>query len=147
MSFLCKNIHSFNKTHTRTRENLHISNTYINEIKDHLSEGQEVKVKVISIDEKGRISLSIKKAIESSAATTSRNHSSQPASYNAPQRKVASFEDMLLKFKQDTDEKFSDVKGQKESRKANYEKRSRNRNRRWIGKRKDHSGAEYYHPL
>jgi len=102
-----------------------ISNTYINEIKDHLSEGQEVKVKVISIDEKGRISLSIKKAMESPVATTSRNHSSQPSTYNAPQRKVASFEDMLLKFKQDTDEKFSDVKGQKESRKANYEKRSR----------------------
>ena len=102
-----------------------ISNNYINEIKDHLSEGQEVTVKVISIDEKGRISLSIKKAMENNTAAPSGNHSSQPATYTAPQRKAVSFDDMLQNFKQDTDEKFSDVKGQKEIRKANYEKRSR----------------------
>ena len=41
-----------------------ISNTYVNEIKDHLSEGQEVKVKVLNIDENGKTSLSIKKAME-----------------------------------------------------------------------------------
>ena len=102
-----------------------ISNNYITEIKDHLSEGQEVTVKVISIDEKGRISLSIKKAVENNTAAPVRSNASHPASYSPPQRKTVSFEDMLLKFKQDTDEKFSDVKGQKESRKANYEKRSR----------------------
>ena len=102
-----------------------ISNNYINEIKDHLSEGQEVRVKVISIDEKGRISLSIKRAMENNAPAPTGNHSSQPASYTAPQRKSVSFEDMLQKFKQDSDEKFSGVKGQKEFRKANYEKRSR----------------------
>ena len=72
-----------------------ISNNYINEIKDHLSEGQEVTVKVISIDEKGRISLSIKKAMENNTAAPSGNHSSQPATYTAPQRKAVSFEDML----------------------------------------------------
>jgi S1 RNA binding domain protein len=37
-----------------------ISNTYVNDVHDHLTEGQEVKVKVISIDENGRINLSIK---------------------------------------------------------------------------------------
>ena len=98
-----------------------ISNTYISEIKDHLAEGQEVKVKVISIDEKGRISLSIKKAVENAPEQPSK---SQPQASYTP-KKVVSFEDMLQKFKQDSDEKFSDVKGQKESRKANYEKRSR----------------------
>ena len=41
-----------------------ISNTYVNEIKDHLSEGQEVKVKVLNIDENGKTSLSIKKAMD-----------------------------------------------------------------------------------
>jgi len=103
-----------------------ISNSYITEIKDHLSEGQEVTVKVISIDEKGRIGLSIKKAMENgNSSAPARNQTSQPSSYSPPQRKAVSFEDMLQKFKQDTDEKFSDVKGQKESRKANYEKRSR----------------------
>ena len=99
-----------------------ISNNYISEIKDHLSEGQEVKVKIISVDEKGRISLSIKKALENAAPAKTSAPPPQPS--QAP-RKTVSFEDMLQKFKQDSDEKFSDVKGQKESRKANYEKRSR----------------------
>ena len=37
-----------------------ISNTYVNDIRDHLTENQEVKVKVIGIDQNGRINLSIK---------------------------------------------------------------------------------------
>lgn len=40
-----------------------IANTYVNEIKDHVTEGQTVKVKVLSLGEKGKVSLSIKKAL------------------------------------------------------------------------------------
>ena len=39
-----------------------IAYSYVNDVKDHLKEGQEVKVRVIGIDENGRINLSIKKA-------------------------------------------------------------------------------------
>ena len=39
-----------------------VANTYVNDIKDHVTEGQTVKVKIISIAEDGKISLSIKKA-------------------------------------------------------------------------------------
>lgn len=38
-----------------------VSNTYVNDIHDHLTENQEVKVKVIGINEAGKVSLSIKK--------------------------------------------------------------------------------------
>ena len=38
-----------------------IANTYVSEIKDHVQEGQTVKVKVLSVGD-GKISLSIKKA-------------------------------------------------------------------------------------
>ncbi len=41
-----------------------IANTYVSEIRDHLTENQEVKVKVIGINEAGKVSLSIKKAAE-----------------------------------------------------------------------------------
>ena len=41
-----------------------IAYTYVNDVKDHLKEGQEVKVKVIGIDDNGRINLSIKKAMD-----------------------------------------------------------------------------------
>lgn len=39
-----------------------IANTYVNDIHDHLQEGQTVKVKILAIDENGRINLSIKRA-------------------------------------------------------------------------------------
>lgn len=53
---------------------VHISEvhqSYVSDIRDHLTEGQEVKVKVIAIDENGRVNLSIKKAQEP-------NHASRP---------------------------------------------------------------------
>lgn len=39
-----------------------IAYSYVSDVKDFLTEGQAVKVKVINIDENGRINLSIKKA-------------------------------------------------------------------------------------
>ena len=41
-----------------------IAYSYVNEVSDHLKEGQEVKVKVIGIDQNNRINLSIKKVTE-----------------------------------------------------------------------------------
>ena len=40
-----------------------VANTYVNDIKDHITEGQQVKVKVLSLGDGGKISLSIKKAL------------------------------------------------------------------------------------
>jgi len=40
-----------------------ISTSYVNEVKDFLTEGQVVKVKVLAVTEEGKISLSIKKAL------------------------------------------------------------------------------------
>ncbi len=39
-----------------------IAHSYVNSVSDHLQEGQQVNVKVVGIDEIGRINLSIKKA-------------------------------------------------------------------------------------
>ena len=41
-----------------------VSNEYVNDISEHLAEGDKVKVKVIEINEKGKASLSIKKATD-----------------------------------------------------------------------------------
>lgn len=42
-----------------------IANTFVSEIKDHIQENQTVKVKVLSVGDDGKISLSIKKALPS----------------------------------------------------------------------------------
>ena len=39
-----------------------VSSSFVNDIHEHLKEGQTVKVKVLSIDPNGKISLSIKRA-------------------------------------------------------------------------------------
>lgn len=41
-----------------------IADTFVKDINNHIAEGDEVKVKVLSIDEKGKIALSIKDAVE-----------------------------------------------------------------------------------
>ena len=39
-----------------------VASSYVKDIKEHLAEGQDVKVKVLSINEAGKISMSIKQA-------------------------------------------------------------------------------------
>jgi S1 RNA binding domain protein len=41
-----------------------IAYSYVNDVHEHLQEGQQVKVKVIGIDQSNRINLSIKKAMD-----------------------------------------------------------------------------------
>lgn len=40
-----------------------VANTFVSEIKDHINEGETLKVKVLSLGDDGKISLSIKKAL------------------------------------------------------------------------------------
>lgn len=57
-----------------------IANTYVNDIKDHVAEGQVVKVKIISIAEDGKISLSIKKALPQENRPQKQQYNRQHAS-------------------------------------------------------------------
>lgn len=94
-----------------------VANTYVKEITDHISEGQTVKVKVLSIGEDGKISLSIKKAA-APAVRTPRQPAQSPGrpgnfewqSSSARRGGSESFEDMMSRFKQASDEKMSDLK-------------------------------------
>lgn len=95
-----------------------VASEYVKDIKDHLKVGQTVKVKIISIAEDGKISLSVKKAVEQPKAAPQRPRNNAPKRSNAnvwqgnktvdngPQ----SFESMMAKFKQESDEKMSDLK-------------------------------------
>lgn len=90
-----------------------IAYTYVNDVKDYLQEGQDVKVKVINMDDNGRINLSIKKAQEPPAdRVKSRTGHARPAGF-AGQRRPAepvSFEDKLKQFMQTSDSKLSELR-------------------------------------
>ena len=122
---------------------VHISEvapTYVNDIKDYLTEGQVVKVKVMTIGEDGKISLSIKKTLppqprkqqgaprgrtQTQSRTPRTPRAEGPGSYEwQPSRKPesSSFEDMLSRFKQASDERMSDLK-RNESKRGGYSRR------------------------
>ena len=88
-----------------------VSNEYIQELSTVLSEGQEVKVKVMSISPEGKIALSIKRTVERPPRAP-RNDGGrvwQPPR-RAEQPAEMSFEDMMAKFKSQSEEKISDLK-------------------------------------
>ena len=97
-----------------------VASTYVDDVSAHLEEGQEVKVKIIGIDETGRIKLSIKKAMEPEVAAPSPRPQRQQ--FSAPQEKgPPSFEDRLKQFMQDSNSRMSGLEmyaGKKKSRRA-----------------------------
>jgi len=83
-----------------------ISNTYVNDVRTHLTEGQEVMVKIIGVDQSGRLNLSIKAAASRPAEEQRRQP--QPRTHESPSE--PSFEDKLKRFMQDSDSKISGLK-------------------------------------
>lgn len=94
-----------------------IANTYVSDINDHIRQGDDVKVKVISIGEDGKINLSLKKAEENvrgaaQQAVPVRARTQHPrgpgyASGPAQASSELSFEDKLKQFIQDSDSRMS----------------------------------------
>lgn len=107
-----------------------VANTYVKEISDHIKEGQTVKVKVLNVGEDGKISLSIKKAIPP-APRTPRQPAQAPGrpgnfewqSSTSRRSGNESFEDMMSRFKQTSDEKMSDLKRSVDGKHGGFSRR------------------------
>lgn len=80
-----------------------VSDGFVSDIRTHLTEGQTVRVKVIAVDEKGKISLSIKRAQEKPRPVKPRPQAPAPAATKAPM----TFEEKLKQFMSDSDSKLS----------------------------------------
>ena len=120
---------------------VHISEvaaSYVSDIHQFLSEGQDVKVKLLSVDERGRLSLSLKQAAADehpaqkaeAPAAAREEHAERPAKPRRPARvwteqpqkaEPASFEEKLKLFMADSNNKISGVR--------QYEHRTRSRKR------------------
>lgn len=110
-----------------------VAEKYVKDINEHLSSGDKVKVKVLKVDEKGKISLSIKKAREEQRRKRAERKPAQakdepvrPAEIDWGRKNGAqSFEDMLGKFKQDSDENMQALKRSAESKRSGGYRRGR----------------------
>lgn len=101
-----------------------VAKEFVKDINDFLKEGQEVTVKIISMEPNGKISLSIRKALPEEPVR--RSASTRPADIDWARNKPAdlSFEDKMLRFKQDSDEKMQDIKRSMESKRGGYKRSS-----------------------
>ena len=107
-----------------------IAYSYVNDIHDHLSEGQTVTVKVIGIDDNNRINLSMKQALPPPARPERRSnsrpmgHRGENGGDRRPSRRPGvssfqaappqpkgpvSFEDQLKQFMASSDSKLSEL--------------------------------------
>lgn len=100
-----------------------ITKEYIKDINDYIKQGDLVKVKVLGVDDSGKISLSIRKAQveqkEKEKAQTPKKPT-RPADidWSAKPDSDLSFEDKLSKFKKDADEKMLALKRSNESKRS-----------------------------
>jgi S1 RNA binding domain protein len=96
-----------------------VARNYISDINEHFKVGDTVKAKILNIGDDGKISLSIKRALE--PEKTQERPRKERRTYEQPKpdgsytwmpkkNEPASFEEMMNRFKQTSDEKFSDLK-------------------------------------
>ncbi|NLB29035.1 MAG: S1 RNA-binding domain-containing protein [Clostridiales bacterium] len=94
-----------------------IADAYVNEVRDHLTEGQQVQVKIVGIEGK-KINLSIKAAASpAQQPDTAPAHERLPARTYQPRAQAVaendaepSFEDRLKRFMKDSDSKMSEMR-------------------------------------
>ena len=106
-----------------------VADVYVKDVHDFLKEKEKVKVKVLTVDERGKIGLSIKqlqekKPEEQNSRSQAQQHgpssSYRQSSYRAPandfrrqnryNNNAPSFEDKLSKFLKDSDERLTDLR-------------------------------------
>lgn len=79
-----------------------IADSYVKEVSDHIRTGEEVTVKVLKLQEDGKIALSIRKA----------------------QENPASFEEKMNRFLQDSEDRLSALAKKTESRQSGRNRKS-----------------------
>ncbi len=98
-----------------------VSNVYVKDIHDFLKEHQKVRAKVLSIDDRGKIALSLKQ-VEEKPETPARPARAKetPVVEKRSLRQVGplSFEDKLSKFLKDSDDRLLDLRRNTESKRG-----------------------------
>ena len=104
-----------------------VADVYVNDVHDFLRERDTVKVKVLTVDDRGKIGLSIKALQEKAAAPA--QPSAAPARPPRPPRDMRrtaasrqigspSFEDKLSRFLKDSDERLTDLRRKTDSKRG-----------------------------
>jgi S1 RNA binding domain protein len=93
-----------------------LSHKFVKQVTDVLQVDQEIKAKVIKIDEKGRIDLSLKQLQSKSARDRDNRGSSQPVN------KEENFEKKLSDFMKQSETKITDLNNRTNSSRSGHKK-------------------------
>ncbi len=105
-----------------------VANEFVSDISEKLAVGDSVKVKVIEISDSGKVSFSIKKALAEDKPKPRKPRARDNAGKGwkgSPQQNPntpMSFEDMMARFKAQSDDKISDLKRNTDKRGGNRRK-------------------------
>ena len=114
-----------------------VSTQYVKEVTDFLKESQIVKVKIISVDQNGRINLSIKQVpSEEQIDQQAQPGTSRPAEKRPPPRRASgpgwqpktvvtptTFEEMMTRYKQDSEDKISTLRRSNDAKRGSSGRR------------------------
>ncbi len=101
-----------------------LSSEYVKDINEFIKKGDKVRVKVIRIDDKGKISLSMKQAeLPKPPRKRREKQNAAPArpdsfDWSARPTEELSFEDKLSRFKHESEENIRDSKRRMESKRS-----------------------------
>ncbi len=100
-----------------------VADVYVNNIRDFFTEGDKVTAKVLSVEDNGKIALSLKQSKTRPAQDTGGNFKPRGQQGRGDFRKPggrlsASFEDKLSKFLKDSDERLTDLKRKTDSKRG-----------------------------
>jgi len=82
-----------------------IADTYVKDVRDYLKEQERIKVKVLGYNDKGKLDLSVKQALD-------------PAERQSRVRAKASFDEKLAKFMKESEERLLDLKRNTEAKRG-----------------------------
>lgn len=102
-----------------------VANAYVSDIRQHLTEGQTVKVQVIAVDPSGKVNLSIKRLEPKQPQSKPGANRSRPSRPAAPEQAAAPktqeqiFEERLKQFMSESDSKISGIRQYSDHRTRN----------------------------
>jgi S1 RNA binding domain protein len=87
-----------------------IADTYVRDVRDYLKEHDRVKVKILGVNEKGKLDLSVKQALS-------------PEERQARAKAKSSFEEKLKAFMKESEERLLDLKRNTEAKRGGRRRR------------------------
>lgn len=98
-----------------------VADEFVKDVRNYVSENQTVSVKVLGVNKKGKYELSIKQVSQPSKEKASRKRPVAPSSQSNSEG--GGFEDMMSKWKRESEERLLDVRRNKDAKRGGGSRR------------------------